>query len=154
MRLTEAGRVLLVQVRAVLNQLEQARAEMLALAGAGHGCVTVGAPATIDAWRLTEALAAFHQRFPHGERRIQDGDTAALVGLLDRGIVDLALATLPVPARGLWVRRLLVEELVVAVSRTHRLTQVACIDFAALAGEPLLLAPPGADLREIALDAC
>lgn len=154
LRLTETGRAFLGHTRAILAQVEAARAEMRERGDLHGGRVGIGAPPTVSERLLPDVLRAFHRSYPELELQVHEGSTSDLMALLDRGEIELAVVTLPVTARGLRVTRLFSERLVVIVERGHALAGRPSVAMAALAEERFLLYSPGGYVREATLRAC
>jgi DNA-binding transcriptional LysR family regulator len=154
LRLTETGRAFLQHTRAILAQVEAARAEMLERGDLQGGRVGIGAPPTVSERLLPAALQGFHRSYPDLELRVHEGSTSALMGLLDSGEIELAVVTLPVTQRGMRVTELFRERLVVVVEQGHPLADRGAVTIGALADEPFLLYSPGGYVREATLRAC
>jgi LysR family transcriptional regulator, transcription activator of glutamate synthase operon len=154
LRLTETGHAFLAHARAILAQVDTARAEMRERAGLRGGRVTIGAPPTVGERLLPGVLAEFHRRYPDVELRMHEGGTPALLRLLDSGEVDIAVVTLPIPRHGLRVTPLFAERLVVVVAQGHRLASRRSVAFEELAEEPFLLYEAGGSVRDATLAAC
>jgi LysR family transcriptional activator of glutamate synthase operon len=153
-RLTEAGEALLPHARAVMAQVEAGRAEMAERIGLRRGRAGVGAPPTVGTQLLPPVLAAFNRRYPGIELRLHEAGVQTLLDLLDTGITDMAVVTLPVEDEQLTVVPLFSEELVIAVGRDHRLAVRGEVAIGELRDEPWVLSPENYELREATLSAC
>jgi DNA-binding transcriptional LysR family regulator len=153
-RLTEAGESLLPHVRAVLAQVEAARVEMAERVGLRRGRTTVGTPPTVGTQLLPRALAAFNKLYPGIEFRLHEAGVQTLLELLESGLADMAIATLPVEDQAITVAELFSEELVIVVGANHRLYTEHQTSFSELANEPWVLSPKNYELREATLHAC
>lgn len=153
-RLTEAGEALLPHARAVMAQVEAARAEMAERIGLRKGRATVGAPPTVGNQLLPPVLAGFNRRYGGIELRLHEAGVQTLLDLLETGLTDVAVVTLPVDDENLTVLPLFSEEMVIAVWRDHPLAGRGEVAFSELAGEPWVLSPENYELREAALMAC
>jgi LysR family transcriptional regulator, transcription activator of glutamate synthase operon len=153
-RLTEAGEALLPHARAVMAQVEAARAEMAERIGLRRGRATVGTPPTVGTQLLPRVLAAFNRRYPGIELRLHEAGVQTLLDLLETGLTDVAVVTLPVEDEHLTVMPLFSEEMVVAVWRDHPLAGCETIRFTELAEAPWVLSPENYELREATLSAC
>ncbi len=153
-RLTEAGQALLDHARAILAQVEAARAEMRERVGLRRGRASIGAPPTVGTHLLPGILALFNQRYPGLEIWMREGGTQMLLKLLEAGELDLAVVTLPVADRTLAISPLFTEELVIVVSPAHPLAGQELVALADLVDQPFLLNPQGYEIRDIALAAC
>lgn len=153
-RLTEAGEALLPHARAVMAQVEAARAEMAERIGLRKGRATVGAPPTVGNQLLPQALAIFNQRYSGIELRLHEAGVQTLLDLLETGLTDVAVVTLPVDDENLTVLPLFTEEMVIAVWRGHPLATRSEVSISELADEPWVLSPENYELREAALSVC
>lgn len=153
-RLTEAGEALLPHARTVLAQIEAARSEMAERIGLRRGRASVGTPPTVGTQLLPKALAAFNQRYPGIELRLHEAGIQTLLDLLETGLVDVAVATLPVDDPSLTVIPLFSEDLVIVVSSGHRLYGSPSITIGELRDESWVLSPENYELREATLNAC
>jgi len=153
-RLTEAGEALLPHVRAVLAQIESARAEMAERIGLRRGRAVIGTPPTVGTQLLPCALAAFHQNYPGIELRLHEAGIQTLLELLESGLADVVISTLPVEDPSLKVIPLLTEELVIAVNKEHHFAERSTITISELRDESWVLSPDNYELREATLTAC
>ncbi|MCG8351518.1 MAG: LysR family transcriptional regulator [Chloroflexales bacterium] len=153
-RLTEAGEALLPHARTVLSQVEAARAEMAERVGLRRGRATVGTPPTVGTQLLPQALAMFNQRYPGIELRLHEAGVQTLLDLLETGLVDVAVVTLPVEDDALTVTPLFTEELVIVVGSNHPLRGCDNITLEDLQTEGWVLSPENYELREAMLAAC
>ncbi|MEF3273658.1 MAG: LysR family transcriptional regulator [Chloroflexus sp.] len=154
LRLTEAGEALLPYARAILAQVEAARAAMAERIGLKAGRVAIGAPPTVGAHLLPPLLAAFHQRYPGITLRLHEAGLYSLLDLLEAGLTDLAVVALPVQDEALAVTPLLNEPLVLIVSLLHPLAGRGEVTMAELRNERWILSPASYELREATLKAC
>src|ERR687888_139898 len=121
--LTEAGRTLLLRARAVLQQLNEARAELQELSGLRKGTLAVGAPPSVGTHLLPRALAAFSRQHPGISLTFREGGSRTLVKLLEDGELDLAVVIQPIRHPVLETLPLLEEELLLAVPLGHPLAE-------------------------------
>lgn len=153
-RLTEAGEALLPHARAVMAQVEAARAEMAERIGLRRGRATVGTPPTVGTQLLPAVLAAFNKRYPGIELRLHEAGVQTLLDLLETGLTDVAVVTLPVDDEHLTVVPLFTEEMVVAVWREHPLAGRETVRIDEFEDAPWVLSPENYELREATLKAC
>lgn len=153
-RLTEAGEALLPHARAVLAQIESVRAEMAERVGLRRGRASIGTPPTVGTQLLPPALALFHNRYPGIGLELHEAGVQTLLELLEAGVADVVIATLPVEDSELTIVPIFTEEMIVAVGRNHRLASRKSINLASLSEEPWLLSPGNYELREATLRAC
>lgn len=126
-RLTEAGRILVPYAQAVVEALQGAGHELVALREVAGGRLRFGAFATADAALVPHALAAFRARHPKVAVTREEGFTPALLERLTAGHLDLAVVSTTgggIPPTGYELRHLLDESLYVAVPAGHPLAAV------------------------------
>lgn len=154
--LTEAGARLLPRVRAILQQLDEARSEVQELSGLQKGSLAVGAPPSVGTHLLPGALAAFTSRHPGIALSFREGGSRTLVRRLEEGELDLAVVIQPVRHPVLETQPLLEEELLLAVPGSHRLASGRQrVRLEELRDEPFVMLREGAyDLRDQTLAAC
>lgn len=146
MALTTAGVQALAPCRAVLQAIADLHAATRAEEPMGDLRLGV-APALADL-ALPGALNALRQRYPGITLRIHSEWTPQLLHQLRAGVLDLAVAQLPLgapPPPGLVARLLGVERLVFVVARQLELGDAA--DLATLARQPWVLSPEGSGAR-------
>ncbi|MFE0098911.1 LysR family transcriptional regulator [Streptomyces sp. NPDC059009] len=121
--LTEAGRALLPQARALLAGADAAREAVAAVSGLATGRVSIGTIQTLTCVDLPAELALFHQRWPGIQVSVRDAPVDDLYERLRAGELDLAYlapdaAALP---DGLVEFASWHEELVLITAPGHRL---------------------------------
>ena len=137
-RLAAGGEVLLPRARAVLAEIDLARAELAALAGVLTGRLRIGmiGSATQAAPVLEETLARFHRRHPAVEISIADTGSAQMADQVRSGLLELAVVGLfadQVPG-DLVHRLLVVEPMVGVVERSSPLADRRLVSLHELAG--------------------
>lgn len=153
-RLTEAGEALLPHARAVMAQVESARAEMAERVGLSRGRASVGTPPTVGTQLLPRVLAAFNRRYPGIELRLHEAGVQTLFDLLEAGLTDVGIVTLPVEDEHLTVVPLFTEEMVIVVCREHPLAAQGMAQIADFQDASWVLSPENYELREATLTAC
>ncbi|WP_054045770.1 LysR family transcriptional regulator [Alloactinosynnema sp. L-07] len=135
-RLTDEGRCLLGHADAVLDRLDAARRDLTALREVDTGRLRIGAFATAEAVLVPRAMAAFQAAHPRVELSLSDGLTAAHIGRLRAGELDVAvLAGSPGSVEGLALHHLLDDPLLVALPTDHRFAGRRTLRLTELAGE-------------------
>jgi DNA-binding transcriptional LysR family regulator len=134
--LSAAGALLLPRARAVLDELETARAELAELAGLITGRLRLGMLGSTGqvAPQVEHALARFHERHPAIEIAIRDTGSRHMAEQVLAGELDLAFVGLyadQVPS-GL-VHRVLTDEPLVVVVPRGTAPRRAAVDLAELA---------------------
>jgi len=147
--LTQAGLALLPEARRTLTAAAAAGDAVAAVQGLLRGTLAVGTmqilPPAVD---LVAVLGRFHAEHPGVELRLRQAGTGTLLEEVAAGALDLALVA-PVgrTPRGLVVRRLASDPLLVACAPAHPLASRGQLDLADLAGEPFVDFQPDWGLR-------
>ena len=161
-RLTDAGRALLGDARAILAQVDHALAATRRTARGEQGRISVGftssAPFHVF---VPQLIRAFREAHPLVSLSLEESGTGELVdGLLDQRI-DAAFIRSPVAAAaGLAVHSLLEEELIAALPADHALAasdgDAAALPLERLAAETFILyrRPVGPGLYDRIIAAC
>jgi DNA-binding transcriptional LysR family regulator len=156
--LTEAGRVLLGEARAILDHVERA-VSLTQQAGQGSsGRLRVGFTGSASFHPVvTEVLKAVRSEWPGVELVLEESKTDHLAAALDQGKLDTAFVRPPLQNRGtLSFQLLATEALMVAVPVTHALAGRESLRLTDLAEESFILYPraTGPGLSEGVVMAC
>ena len=140
--LTEAGRVLLEQARAILEQLGEAR-RRTAEAGRGErGSLSIGFITPIVYGFLPALLREFRMRFPGVRLTLREAMGDVQLEELERGKLSAGFVAAPVSSEQLSQLTVLRETMVAALPKSHTLARAqGAIRLAQLAGEPFILFP-------------
>lgn len=153
MVVTDQGQDVLRHALRVMAELEEIRATVADEDAPLRGHVSIGMPPTV-ADILSEPLAsAFRDTHPEATLRIVSAYSGYLLDWMHRGEIDASVLYDPKSARTLRVQPLLDEVLFLIGPPGAGLSQDVPVDFAALAGQRLLLPSPVHGLRVI-LDKC
>ena len=153
LRLSEAGSLLVRQVRETLARYEDTVSELDTLRGLRRGRIRVATVESIAIERVPDLLAAFWQRYPGIEVIITQTGAEDVTRLVDDGSVDLGFSFSTFALEGL---RLVYEEahrVGALMAPDHPLAKREGLSFADLAGQPLILPARGMSLRA-AIEAC
>ncbi|SEG84695.1 DNA-binding transcriptional regulator, LysR family [Thermomonospora echinospora] len=140
-RLTEAGRVLVEHVEAVLARLADAEEQIAAIAGLRAGRVRVAVFPTAAAGLLPDALVALRARAPQVTVSLREEEPPGALAALRAGEVDLAVVFSYTEGEGeggaAGLRRvpLLTDPVRLAVPAGHRPSGAAGVRLADLAGQ-------------------
>lgn len=120
--LTEAGRTLLPRAQRILAEVRDSRRALADLSGAVAGGLVVGTSHHVGLHRLPEALRSFTARYPNVELDLRFLDSETIVEQVERGEIEIGIATLP-PVRptGIRCREIWMDELVPVASPRHPL---------------------------------
>ncbi len=153
-RLTESGRAFLPQARAILDQVDLARASVALNNSDVRGSVTLGAIPTIAPYMIPRYTAAFTKRFPDARLRIVEETTPVLIeGLRDLSI-DFALLALPLRHKDLALQPIRTEPLLAALPEKHPLASSDSLSVTELRGESLVMLRDGHCFRDLSLAIC
>jgi DNA-binding transcriptional LysR family regulator len=144
--LTDAGRALLSDARAILAQIDHAFASTRRTARGEQGRIAVGFTSSAPFHPFVpRVIRAFREAFPLVSLTLDESGTTELIGDLREERVDAAFIRTPVadPA-GLVVDRLLEEPMVVALPTQHALARAgrsddAGVNLKRLAGETFIV---------------
>lgn len=149
--LTEAGRVFLVEARAVLARAAAAELALAELGGLVRGTLVVQASQTISSYWLPRHLVAFRLAHPGVEVRLTVGNTLQVAGAVHGGAAELGFVEGAVNNPALDSTTVARDRLVVVVAPGHpwatRGTGRDDIAPADLAGSPWVLREPGSGTR-------
>jgi DNA-binding transcriptional LysR family regulator len=143
--LTEAGRALLADARAVLTHVDHAVATTRRTARGEEGRIAVGFTSSASFHPLVmRAIRRYRDAYPLVSLALEEGGTAELVDAVRREQLDAAFIRTPVgDASELTVTPLLDEEMIAALPTGHRLAprqaRAAALPLKAFAGETFIL---------------
>lgn len=122
--LTEAGRILAEEAKAIVARVNAAEAAMADLSGTRRGTVTIFASQTIASYWLPQRLVRFYERFPQIELRLEVGNTAQCTKAVLAGDADLGFIEGTIDEPAVSVERIANDRLVVIVSHGHPWTSL------------------------------
>ena len=150
LRPTAYGECVVRHARTVLSTLSQTAEEIKALQGGSAGKVRVGAPPTLIAAIMPEALALLKRDAPQINVSVSENRMAALLQDLRSGELDLVVGRLPhrVDTVGMREELLLHTPIRLITGPKHPLVGKKNLQWSDLEGFPWVLPPPGSLLRE------
>jgi DNA-binding transcriptional LysR family regulator len=139
-RLTEAGRVFLLEAQAVLDRADEAVEKARAKAGRIEGKLQLGYAPSPSVEILPRVLRSFQAKYPAVRVMLHDLSAEELISQLHEGKLDLALTVRPrgKAARGLNFVELARYPWCVAVPPRHALARARSLTIDQLRSEPLL----------------
>src|SRR5271167_3279752 len=153
-RLTEAGRAFISHARAILEQIDVARASVSDKNADLRGSVAVGVIPTVAPYLIPRYTAAFAKKYPDAKLRIVEERTSILVeGLRDLSI-DVAILALPSRHKELELFPIRTEPLFAALSRKHPLASAKSLALKDLRGESFVMLRDGHCFRDLSIDTC
>ncbi|MEO8901127.1 MAG: LysR substrate-binding domain-containing protein [Polyangiaceae bacterium] len=148
-RLTDAGRALLVRATRIFDEMAQAEVELSRLSELTFGELVVGTSDTLACYFLPPVFAAFRERYPKVELRIDNRPSPVIAQRVSEQQVDLGIVSLPLPeSLGLSGKTvterldcvvLAPQEDVAVCAPNHPLAKRARVSVRELAPHPLLL---------------
>ncbi|MEO7555478.1 MAG: LysR family transcriptional regulator [Acidimicrobiales bacterium] len=151
--LTHSGEVFWSRVRAVLHQLEGARADLDELLAVQRGRVRIGATPMLGSLQLPSALAHCRRRFPGVRLALRTGLIAELLAALDDGDIDFVLGPVHAGLADRFATEALVDERLVLVSAPGRHAAGTLSTLGSARDELFVCLPIGSGLRTLLLDA-
>jgi DNA-binding transcriptional LysR family regulator len=139
-RLTNAGRVFLAEVREVLQRAEAAVKAAKAVATNGNSELNVGYAPSLTARLLPQTLRAFQAESPLVRVKLHDLSTEEMLTGLRKGKLQIAFVAKPLPSmlRGLKFEELLHDPICVAVPPKHPLAKQKTATVEQVAREPIV----------------
>jgi DNA-binding transcriptional LysR family regulator len=140
--LTEAGRVLLVEARNVLVQIDHARNAVQRAARGEVGRLAIGFITPVEYNVLPALLEEFRRSYPGISLTLREVMTDQQLAELESGTLDVGLLTAPVDRPTLWCHRVWRERMIVAIPAVHKLARsTAPISARRLASEQFVMFP-------------
>lgn len=152
--LTDAGRMLLDRALAILAGVDDAERRLRSGDESEGARLAIGAIPTIAPYVLPPTLESFARKAPHAELIVREDVTTHLVPAVLEGDLDLALVALPVMDAHLESEPLMVEPLLLAMSRDHPLANRKRVTVRDLSSERFILLNEMHCLAEQALNFC
>ncbi len=153
-RLTEPGRAFLPHARAILEEVNRARASVAANAQDVSGSVSVGAIPTIAPYLVPPFMASFTKHHPEASVRIVEETTPVLIESLRNFAIDFALLALPLRHKDLALFPVRTEALLAALPEKHPLAGQKSVSLAELRGESFVMLRDGHCFRDLSLSVC
>ena len=150
--LTEEGRALLGEARAVLAAADRARDAVAAVRGLLRGRLSVGVMQRVAGVDLPATLGRFRERHPGVEIRLRQAGASVLAEDVRAARLDFAFVAVPAAQlRGVTHTPIVADPMLLACAPGHRLAGRRAVRLAALAEEDFVEFQPGWGVR-IALD--
>ncbi len=147
LRLSEAGQLLLRQVRDTVDRHDDVVAELDTLRGLKRGRVRLATVESIAAERLPHLLAGFWRRYPGVETGLVVAAADEVLHLVETNAADLGFTFTTRPLPGMRIVHHEPHTLGAVLPPDHPLSGAAELRLDDLAGEPLVLPARGLSLR-------
>lgn len=135
--LTEAGRMLLPDIKAILQKERELSERITDIRSADAGTVRLGAFTSVAVHWLPGMIRAFQAAHPRAELEMLSGDYHDIEQWLREGNVDLGFVTLPAP-EGLRTIPLAEDPLVAILPKEHPLARLEQIPIQELGRDPFI----------------
>lgn len=147
--LTAEGETFLRHAEKILEDVRATETEMEELRGLAKGEVRVGIPPMMSAYFFPQIISDFSLRYPNLHLTIAGEGASTIQSRILEGELDLGVVAGTVFPETLEMRKLLREEVIACVPRSHPLAQREAISLADFAREQLILYQEGYYLREL-----
>lgn len=137
-RLTPAGRDIVVRARRVIMEIAEIEAVALRNRDGFAGTIRLGVTPTLGPYLMPAAIVRLHRDHPDMRLYIREGIPDDQFAELRSGALDMMLAPLPVPGSDLYVEPLFREPLHLLGAPDHRLSGIASLTKTDFAREPVL----------------
>jgi LysR family transcriptional regulator, hydrogen peroxide-inducible genes activator len=153
-RLTEVGRAFIPHARAILEQMDVARAIVSDKNADLRGSVAIGVIPTVAPYLIPNYTAAFTKKYPDAKLRIVEETTSVLVeGLRDLSI-DVAILALPLRYKDLQLFPIRTEPLFAVMRRDHPHASAESLALKDLRGESFVMLRDGHCFRDLSIATC
>jgi molybdate transport repressor ModE-like protein len=148
---TECGRALMDRAQLMLNDLESAKGEILAIARGAIGHVRIGVLPVAETPILSRTLLALRKSAPSLAVQVEDGTHSALLGSLRRGEIDCMISRLDVGAgdQDLHIEKLVEMPISVVASPSHPLAHAKQVSWPDLARYSWIMPRSGTPIRAV-----
>jgi DNA-binding transcriptional LysR family regulator len=145
--LTEAGKLFLIEARAVLARAEAAELVLSELGGLKRGTLAVQASQTIASYWLPRHLVAFRRQYPGIDIRLSIGNTAQVAAAVHEGIADIGFIEGAIDDPMLVSEQVARDQLVVVVGGDHPWAKGGRLEPERLIETEWVLREPGSGTR-------
>ncbi|NGN41018.1 LysR family transcriptional regulator [Mesorhizobium sp. CGMCC 1.15528] len=145
--LTEAGRLFLVEARAVLARAASAEAVLADLAGLKRGALHIAASQTVSNYWLPPLMHRYQAHFPGIAMRLTIGNTEQVAAAVHEGLADLGFVEGEIDDPALEITPAADDELVLVVGTSHAWAGRKSIAPSDLRSSRWVLREPGSGTR-------
>lgn len=151
LRLNEFGSRFLLRAERALFELEQGKQELSDLSNPEHSTLEL---AVTTASTLPNILREFRKKRPDIQFHVQMLTTQEMVTLLDRGEVDFCLSSPPIEGEDIECQIVLIDPILVAVPKGHRLADRSSVSLTELRDEWFVGVKRGYGTRDLVDSVC
>ena len=145
--LTEAGRLAVVECRAILARYDTMRRDIAEHLGLRRGTVVLGGGATVTSYLLPPAIAAFRTNYPAIRFLVKEAGSQQVIDDVAKGRIQIGIVTQPIVHDDLELTPLLEDEIVLVARKDDPLHPPARP--ADLYGRGVIAFEPGSAIRRI-----
>ena len=145
--LTEAGRALLGEARAILAQVRQTCELLGDFSTFARGTLTIHASQTIGSYWLPRRLVAFHEAYPRITLSLSIGNSVQVAEAVADGRADIGFVEAMVAHKGLALEPVARDQLIIVVAGTHEWVTRPPQKISDLCGSPWVLREAGSGTR-------
>jgi DNA-binding transcriptional LysR family regulator len=139
--LTDAGRVLLIEARKILQQLNDTRAAVQHAGRGEVGRLVIGFNTSVEYNVLPSLLGEFRRRYPDVLLTLRETMSDRQLAELDSETLDVGLLTGPVDRHSIEWRTIWRERTVLAIPARHHLARSTSISLRKLPNEQFIMCP-------------
>ncbi len=147
--LTEAGRALLAEAKAILAQVERAELALSEFGNLERGTLSVQASQTIASYWLPRHLVAFRRAHPRIDIRMEIGNTAQVAEAIETGAADLGFVEGEIESAQLESTAVAQDQLILVVGPEHPWAESGSPEPADLLESEWVLREPGSGTRSV-----
>jgi DNA-binding transcriptional LysR family regulator len=146
---TQAGNVLYRYCANIFNQLDHARADILALSKRVAGELAIGGSTIPAQYIIPKRIATFLRKYPEVRIEVHGGDTAEIIERVLDGTVHIGFVGAPATSHELISRPILEDDLILIGASRFAKTLASSQDWRArLTGLPWVMREPGSGTRQ------
>ncbi|WP_339278173.1 LysR family transcriptional regulator [Paenibacillus sp. FSL W8-0426] len=146
-KLTEAGELLYVRAKEMLNVYESVKLDIARLHDDVSGTLQIGASFTIGEYVLPRLFASFAKQYPEVEMGVFIGNSAQVVEAIRDNNMDMGLIEEDIEAHDLAVTPFMKDELIIVAAEGHPLTLSDVVDVERLQDQVWVLRESGSGTR-------
>lgn len=147
--LNQFGQAFLVRVERAFTELEEGQREVSDMVGLERGKIGLAVLYTVGAQLLPDLLSDFRVQHPHIRFHLFQNAALTMLSQLERGEIDLCIASPLVEQPGVVWTPLMTEEIFLAVPPGHRLADRDKVPLGEVAKEPFVNLKRGFGLRDM-----
>ncbi|MCE1253439.1 MAG: LysR family transcriptional regulator [Anaerolineae bacterium] len=119
LKLTDAGQILLNRARQIIELSEATEKEIFDFSKGLNGTLYLGSVSSCGATLLNEKMTEFHRKYAGIKFEIFEGNTYALIDLLNKGLIEVGIVRTPFNAAGFECRYAASEPMIAAMCKKY-----------------------------------